>query len=316
MLVGNDDRITVPVRGVHACIGRDEPPEERTEVVEDEPAGRVLGVDDFEEALEYVLIRCSFVAELREPELRERVDGLVLSKLARELRVERGDRVVAALAAPQIRRERKPERPQIGADGAIEEAVVVRHLDPGAQFGRELPCRLLLELDARLVRERQQQNPLLGTKTGGMNTSEPDRQASLSRSRRRDDDEVPSLSRADSIVIGVGPELAQPAIGNSPPAGQPVRIHSSSPLSARANGSGTPSAATIASATSRAWRAPLISNGVTPFAPSALAMSARASASSSSASRSDSVAASFIASRVSCATFARLTKSSRCVAQS
>src|SRR5207253_793232 len=105
---------------------------------------------------------------------------------------------------------------------------------------------------ARLVREREEQNPLFRTKTSGMDTGEANREAGLARSRWCDDDEMPPLSCANGVVVQVRPELAQPAIANSPPAGQPLRIHSSSPRRARANGSGTPSVATIASATTRA----------------------------------------------------------------
>ena len=131
-----------------------------------------------------------------------------------------------------------------------------------------------------------------------------------------DDDEVSSLGRADCVVVGVGSELAQRVIVNSPPAGQPLLIHASTSRRAPANVSGTPSVATIASANRRAWRAPLISNGVTPLAASAWATSARASASSRIASSSVSDPATFIASRVSCATSTRLTRSSRWDAQS
>jgi hypothetical protein len=81
---------------------------------------------------------------------------------------------------------------------------------------------------------------------------EADREARLAGSRRGNDDEVPSLCRANCVVLAVGPELAQALIANSPPAGQPLRIHASSSRRGRANNSGTPSVATIAAASCRA----------------------------------------------------------------
>lgn len=204
MFVGNNDGVPGSVGCLHRRESVEKLPKERAEIVEYESARPLLRGHDPEYRFEYFDPRGAFIAEIRQAVFCEGIQQNLSStekpRVSRGIALNGGE---AASAANYFNVHREAKSATVGQHRMPEEAMIIGYLDPRSQPGRELPGRLDLQLDTRLIGKGQEKDLGVWRQRRRQSAGQSDRKKGLSRSWRCNNDLMPTGELTDGVVFWI-----------------------------------------------------------------------------------------------------------------